>query len=58
MWFLALPTNIRQGWKGKSRPNELAYFASLSIKTKKGFIGMTPGPNVIKPFTAVIYEFS
>ncbi len=37
--------------------NVLAYFASASVMKIKSLITLTPGTNVIKLFTAVIYEF-
>ncbi len=37
--------------------NTLAYFTLLSA-TKKKFMTLAPGPNVIKLFLTVIYEFS
>jgi hypothetical protein len=42
-----------QGWKGLP-----ASLASLPVPIRKGFIAMTPGANVIKPFTVVIYHYS
>jgi hypothetical protein len=42
-----------QGWKGFP-----ASLASLPVPWRKGFIAMTPGANVIKPFTVVIYHYS
>ncbi len=36
--------------------NALAYFAVT--KKTRFFITLTPGPNVIKPFQSVIYEYS
>jgi hypothetical protein len=38
--------------------NTLAYLASPSATKKKSFITLTPGANVIKLFTAVIYHHS
>ncbi len=35
--------------------NTLAYLASLSV-TRKMFLTLTPGHNVIKLFTSVVYE--
>ncbi len=37
--------------------NTIAYLSSLSVM-KKSFTRLTPGPNVIKLFTAVIYKYS
>jgi hypothetical protein len=57
-WLLALSTNIKLGWKRLARTNTLVYSKYSSIKDVKRFITMSPGPNVIKLFTSVIYEFS
>jgi hypothetical protein len=46
--FLALPTNIRHGWKYLIVINALAYDGTLTIIVVKSFIAQTPGPNVIK----------
>jgi hypothetical protein len=55
---LALPTKIRQGWKGLPRTNTLAYYGIPYIAAIKIFIVRAPLANVIKLFTAVSYDFS
>ncbi len=40
------------------RTNALAYFSEASVTKEKSFISTTPGANVIKLFSSVIYGFS
>ncbi len=54
--LLALPTNVRLGWKSLPRTNTLAYYKSLEITAVKSFITLAPGQNITKLFTAVMYE--
>ncbi len=42
-------------WSGM---HTLVYYAAASVMNKKGFTMLTSGPDVIKLFTAVIYECS
>jgi hypothetical protein len=56
--LLALPANIRLGRKGLAGTNILACFNIATITAVKGFIVQSPGPNVIKLFVDVIYEWS
>jgi len=37
--------------------NALAYLTSAIVVEEKVFIRLRPGPNVMKLFTSVIYEF-
>jgi hypothetical protein len=53
----AIPSIIRQGAKLEST-NILAYFGLFVSSEEKRFTILTPGLNVIKLFTVVIYEFS
>ena len=39
---MALPANIRLGWKGKPGTNALAYYINLSIIAIKSFIKLSP----------------
>ncbi len=39
---LALPTNIRLGWKGFPGTNTLAYYEIPYVTTVKSFIGLAP----------------
>jgi hypothetical protein len=39
---LALPANIRLGWKGLPRTNTLAYYENLQITPVKSFIVQAP----------------
>jgi hypothetical protein len=50
--------NIRLGWKELGVTNGLAYYGTDLITSVKSLIVATPVPNVIKLFTAVIYESS
>ncbi len=50
---LALPTNIRQSWKGLTGTNTMAYYKCSEITAVKSFIVMTPGVNVIKLFSFI-----
>ena len=43
---LALPTNIRQGWKWIEVANALAYYDTATITAVKNFIVQAPGPLV------------
>jgi hypothetical protein len=54
---MALPTNIRLGWKGLPRTNTLAFHEHLLIMDVNGFITLGPRNNVIKTFRSVIYEW-
>jgi hypothetical protein len=45
---LALPTNIRLGWKGLPGTNTLAYYENSEITTVKSFIVKATGANVKK----------
>ena len=56
--LLASLTNITLVWKGLPGTNTLAYYESSKITDVLSFITLPPGPNVIKLFTAVIYECS
>ncbi len=40
---LALPTNIRLGWKGFPWTNTLVYYKNPLIMAVKSFIALTPG---------------
>jgi hypothetical protein len=51
--LLALHTNIRLGRKSLLETNARAY---LEFDEEKSVVTFTPGTNVIKPFTGVIYE--
>jgi hypothetical protein len=42
----------RPDWKGCSRANPLAYWASSSVTKEKGFITLTPGVNNLKLFNS------
>ncbi len=55
---LALPTNIRLGWRGLPGTNTLAYYENPEITVVKSLIVLTPGACVIKLFTAVIVAVS
>jgi hypothetical protein len=44
-----------QAGKGCKGTNTLAYFNRTPMTTKRGFITLTPGPNVIELFTGIIY---
>jgi hypothetical protein len=41
--LLALPANIRLGWKGLPRTNALAYYEKLKLTAVKSFITLAPG---------------
>ncbi len=43
--LLALPTNIKQGWKGLPGKNSIAYFELSQIVAVKSFITLGPGAN-------------
>jgi hypothetical protein len=57
--LLALPTNIRLGWKALPVINAMAYFTATVNNGSKMFIKLAPGAgaNPIKLFMVVIYEF-
>ncbi len=55
---LALPSNSKTRLEGVSRGKPSSYWASSSVMKEKSFITLTPGPNVIKLFRSVIYEYS
>jgi len=40
---LALPTNIRLGWKGFAGTNDLAYYEKLQLTAVKRFLTLAPG---------------
>jgi hypothetical protein len=44
--ILALPTNIRLGWKGLPETNTLITKVR-KLRTEKSFITLGPGPNAI-----------
>ncbi len=48
--LLALPTNIRLGWKVLSGTNTQAYFKKWEIVGVKSFIILSPGHSVVKLF--------
>jgi hypothetical protein len=48
--LLALPTNIRLGWKGQLVTKTVTYYVHSSIQAVKSFITLGPGANVIKLF--------
>ncbi len=54
----ALHANKTQGWKGFPLTNTLAYYENSFNTDKKVFMTLTPGANVIKVFTVVIYGSS
>ncbi len=41
-WLLALPANIRLGWKGMAVTNALAYYDMATIMALKVFIVQVP----------------
>ncbi len=51
-----LLTHVRLGWKVLPGTNTLDYYEDLQIMDAKSFITLGHGANVIKLFTAVIYE--
>jgi hypothetical protein len=55
---LALPTNFRTGLKVLPGTNTLAYFCYVISDEEKSSKTLTPGPNVLKLFSSVIYECS
>jgi hypothetical protein len=65
---LALLANIKLGFNDQPWTNALAYLPGWAATRQIGFIRLTPGlvepflpppvANVIKPFTAVSYDFS
>ncbi len=50
VWLLAVPTNIRLGWKRMAVVNTLAYYDMVTITVVKCFIVQGPGPIAIKSF--------
>ncbi len=54
--LLMFTANVRLDWKVIASTNTLADLASSTVTKEKYFITMTPGPNVIKLFNAVIYR--
>ncbi len=44
---MALPTNMRLGWKDLPRTNTLAYYENPYITVVKRFIGLAPVADVI-----------
>ncbi len=56
--LLVFPAIVRLDWKVIASTNTLAYLASPTVTKEKCFITLTPGANVIKLFSSVIYGFS
>ncbi len=56
--LLVFPANVRLDRKVIAITNTLAYFALSTVTKENYFITLTPGANVIKHFSVVIYEFS
>jgi hypothetical protein len=54
--LLALPLNIRLGWKGLTGTHTVAYYGHLLFTDVKTFITLGPGPNVTKLLVSRIYE--
>jgi hypothetical protein len=50
-YSLALPANIRLGWKGLPGKNALAYYEKSQLTVVKSFITLATGVNVIKFLT-------
>jgi len=50
--------DFRLGWSGLQETNTLTYYKNSQITAVKRFITLGSGPNIIKLFTAVIYECS
>ncbi len=50
-YALALPSNIKLGWKGLPETNTLAYYENPQITAVKSFIvqapGVAPNPNIV-----------
>jgi hypothetical protein len=44
--LLALPTNIRLGWKGLPETNALAYYEKAQLTAVKSFITLAPCPSI------------
>jgi hypothetical protein len=57
-WLPTIPAKMRLGRKWLTVANTPAYYDTATITTVKCFTVKAPGANPIKPFTAVIYEFS
>ncbi len=53
--LLALPTNIRLGWKWMEEANTLAYYYTARITAIIGFIVQAPGTNVINNIFFIAY---
>ncbi len=51
--LLALPANIRLGWKGLPGINALAYYEKSSLTAVKFFITLATGVHVINLFALV-----
>ncbi len=57
-WLTAVLAKMTLGRKWLTVANTPAYYDTATITTVKCFTVKVPGVNPIKPFTAVIYEFS
>jgi len=55
-WTPALPENVRFGWQGMAVASTLAIQQQLYPLSPLYY--WLPGANVIKPFTAIRYDFS
>jgi hypothetical protein len=55
--LLALPTNIKLGWKSLTVTNTLAYFITELVTAVKYFIVQTPVACTVKLFTAVFLPY-
>ncbi len=56
--LLALSINIRLGCTGLPETNTLAYSENSLFTDVKSYIKLVSEPNVIKIFSAVVYNFS
>jgi hypothetical protein len=54
--LLALPTNIRLGWKGLPGTNTLAFYEHLLITDINIFMTLGPGITAIIPFSLYLYS--
>ncbi len=45
-FLIALPTNMRPGWKGLPRRNPIVYPAKIAMMKKKSFTTLTLGPKL------------
>ncbi len=52
------PANVRLDWKVFASYNHSSLFGLIDSDEGKSFITLTPGDNIIKLFTSVIYMFS